>query len=172
MANKWDVEVSISGKRKKTWKKKLFDELSLDTRFSNTEEKFRIIVYVFNINLNTILNQLEKRFSNFHDIVNKFKVVDPNFLTHTDDSIIRTKVLMNQYPKDFSDDFIFQIISFPSTLRAEIKSYSDINSHTIYLWLVLFFFFLVLTMTKSWQVILPYEIIISSVITFPYASPY
>lgn len=74
LAEKWGVKVQFSSNKRQRIVKRHFDELSEDTRFQNSEEKFRICV--FNAILDTTITQLEKRLSSFQSVVRKFRVIE------------------------------------------------------------------------------------------------
>lgn len=59
LAEKWGVKVQFSSNKRQRIVIRHFDELSEDTRFQNSEEKFRICV--FNAILDTTITQLEKK---------------------------------------------------------------------------------------------------------------
>lgn len=58
-----------------------------------TEEKFLILVH--KKTLDSKINQLDKKLSTFHNIVNKFKVLDPIFFSQDYSIMIEAKILVN-----------------------------------------------------------------------------
>jgi len=116
VAKSWSISTEFKNKRRKVVKK-YFDELCTDMRLTCPESLFRVTI--FNRMLDILINQISKRFSNFHDLMLNFTCLQPSFLTSATDLELLNEAtkLVNKYDKDTSKTFISEILAVRSTLK-------------------------------------------------------
>lgn len=88
-ATKYGMDPPFKENRQRKIKKKLFDELSLDYRFQNGEDIFKITI--FNNVLDTILTQLNARFTGMSVVSQIFNFLTPTFLLVVDETTLLQK---------------------------------------------------------------------------------
>ena len=120
---KWGVLAKFEQKRiSKT--KRHFDELSEDTRLTDTEELFR--VNVFNVTVDTFTTQLQQRFFAMKYLAEKFSVSNPDVLAQSNDQQVlqRAEALQREYEDDLSPgaDGLFR-----ASIQAEITKFHSIT---------------------------------------------
>ena len=113
-------------KRFKTVKRH-FDELSVDHRFSSSEEIYRITVFLKVINI--IVRKLESRFLGMSQVCESFSFLQPQTLTKLIDTeiISNANKLQQKYERDISTTFAIEMITFKNTFQSEIAQLSSIR---------------------------------------------
>jgi hypothetical protein len=126
VAKSWSISTKFENKRRKVVKR-YFDELCTDMRLTCPESLFRVTI--FN---RTLINQIRKRFSSFHELMLNFTFLQPSFLTSATDLELLSEAtkLVNKYDKDISKTFTSEILAVRSTLKNQI---SQLNSTEILL---------------------------------------
>lgn len=125
LAANWGIEAIFIKKRQKQTKQ-FFDELASDTKFT-AEDRFKKIT--FNNILDIASFQLKNRLSGFQNVVEKFKFLEPSFLTTATDTELhkQAEILRNKYDDDLSDDFATEILNFRSAFSENLKELSTID---------------------------------------------
>jgi len=84
-------------------------------------------VYLFNRTLDILINQINKRFSSFRELMINFTCLQPSFpITAIDLELLNEATkLVNKYDKDISKTFTSEILAVISTLKNQI---SQLNS--------------------------------------------
>ncbi|KAM9330997.1 zinc finger MYM-type protein 1-like [Gastrophryne carolinensis] len=103
LAEEWGIAAKFENKRAKKVKR-LFDELCLDERLQDPEERFKTTVFYRCLDIT--INQLHNRFSGMNTVIERFKILQPAILSAE------------------SDDML---LSFRSVLLEDIKKSSSIR---------------------------------------------
>ena len=130
-AELWGFESDFKDKRLSKVPMRL-GELSQDERIEDPEKRFE--VESFNPIMDIILARLEERFKSFKCVVNKFRVLNPNFLRNTsDEKIIElSEILCEEYNDDLNSMFFpSEMLSFRKVMSDEINSANDIKDLAI-----------------------------------------
>lgn len=97
-ARKYGIDTHFQEKRQRKVKKH-FDELTADHRFSNREEIFKIVI--FNKVLDTLIAQLNTRFTGMSAVCQTFEFLTPTFLLHVDEATLLQKC--DNFQRKYSD---------------------------------------------------------------------
>ena len=130
-AELWGFESDFKDKRLSKVPMRL-GELSQDERIEDPEKRFE--VESFNPIMDIILARLEERFKSFKCVVNKFRVLNPNFLRNaSDEKIIElSEILCEEYNDDLNSMFFpSEMLSFRKVMSDEINSANDIKDLAI-----------------------------------------
>jgi hypothetical protein len=122
----WGVAPCFADKRR-TKRKRHFDELADDSRLSDPEDCFR--VNVFYKMLDIASNQITQRFAAMTTVVQKFAALNPVNLTRLDEhEIVEAATrLQEEYSDDLSEAFAMQLVSFKASLKTDIEKLSSIK---------------------------------------------
>jgi hypothetical protein len=122
----WGVTPSYAEKRK-TKRKRHFDELAEDSRLTDPEDCFR--VNVFYKMLDIASGQITQRFAAVTHVVEKFSVLNPIKLTQLAEcEIVEAATrLQVEYSDDLSEAFPMQLVSFKASLKNNIEKMSSIK---------------------------------------------
>lgn len=106
----------FSNKRIRKVRKNL-DELSVDHRFSNAEDIFRVTIF-FRI-VDIVVQQLESRFAGLSEVSKHFPFLQPQILSHLSDTqnIANANCLQEKYHNDISAAFARQLVLFKKHLN-------------------------------------------------------
>lgn len=126
LAQKWNITPRFEAKRICTVRKH-FDELCVDERLEDLEERFKI--NVFYRCLDIIVNQLSNRFQGLNRVVQRFEIIQPAVLVSaSDDDLFKAASnLQQKYEKDLSSTFAGQLLSFRSALKEDIQKLSSVK---------------------------------------------
>lgn len=97
-ARKYGIDTHFQEKRQRKVKKH-FDELAADHRFPNREEIFKI--EIFNNVLDTLIAQLNTRFTGMSAVCQIFDFLTPTFLLHVDEATLLQKC--DEFQRKYSD---------------------------------------------------------------------
>lgn len=122
----WGVVPSFAQKRKSK-RKRHFEELAEDSRLTDPENCFR--VNVFYKMLDIASNQITSRFEAITAVVEKFSVLNPVNLTRLDEhEIVEAATgLQEEYSDDLSEAFPMQLVTFKASLKIEIAKVQSIR---------------------------------------------
>ena len=122
----WGVTTSFAEKRK-TKRKRHFDELTEDSRLTDPEDCFRVNVFYKMIDIAT--SQITQRFAAVAKVVEKFSILNPIKLTALAECEIveAATCLQVEYPDDLSEAFPMQLMSFKASLKNDIEKMSSIK---------------------------------------------
>lgn len=124
LAHKWNINTNFDEKRQHK-PKPFFNENRTTHMFSGREYYFKVNVYI--ALLDTVINQINTRFQNFHSIINAFQFLCPSiFVSLSEDVLIKNaEMLQKIYSKDISENFLIQIVSL-LPLKYEIQKCKNI----------------------------------------------
>jgi hypothetical protein len=107
IAKIWSISTEFEKKRRKVVKR-YFDELCTDMRLTCPKILFRVTI--FNRTLDILINQISKRFTNFHELMLNFTCLQPSFLTSATDLELLNEAtkLVSKNDKDISKTFTSQ----------------------------------------------------------------
>jgi len=108
VCNKWGVAPIFEQKRKSK-RKRHFDELAEESRLTDPEECF--CISVFYAVLDIVNSQLKQRFAAMLAVNEKFSVLNPTVLSQLDEFNIMQKStkLLEDYPDNLSSAFPIQL---------------------------------------------------------------
>ncbi len=108
-------------------KKRHFDELAEDTRLTNAEQRFRIMV--FNCVIDIVTSQLTQRFTAMNNIAARFSVIFPSILSSIPehDIVSLATGLQKEYSCDLSEAFPIQLVTLASSFKSEIAQLSSVK---------------------------------------------
>jgi hAT family C-terminal dimerisation region len=126
VCNKWGVAPTFEQKRKSK-RKRHFDELAEDSRLTDPEDCFRI--NVFYAVLDIVNSQLKQRFAAMLAVNEKFSVLNPAVLSQLDEFNIMQKAtkLQEDYPDDLSSAFPIQLACFRASMKTEIDKATSVK---------------------------------------------
>ncbi|XP_014215261.1 uncharacterized protein LOC106644328 [Copidosoma floridanum] len=126
VCDKWNIERKFLDKRSRTIKI-LFDDLSQDKKFNDAEQRSRVTI--FHPMIDTIISQLENRFVGMKDILDDYRVLQPQFLANSSISDLEQKA--DKFFKKILNDRISsvtsQLLSIRSTFQKEIIHTNDVK---------------------------------------------
>uniref|UniRef100_A0A8C5QMR9 Zinc finger MYM-type protein 1 n=2 Tax=Leptobrachium leishanense TaxID=445787 RepID=A0A8C5QMR9_9ANUR len=126
LAEKWGISAEFTNKRIKKVKRH-FDELCMDQRLADPEERFKTTVFYRCLDI--ITNQLSDRFKGMNAVFHRFKIIQPAMLASESDETVISEAtkLQELYNEDISADFPGQLLSFRSALQEEVRSCSTVK---------------------------------------------
>lgn len=121
ICDKWKIEKKFSDKRTRRVKSH-FDELSQDERFTDPEQRFRVTTFYPMID--TISSQLENRFAGMKNVLDMYKILQPQYLINSSKSELEREadLFFKTFSNDVSPSFSSQLLSVRSTFSKEISS--------------------------------------------------
>jgi len=131
LAKAWGVSSQFKEKRIPRVKR-MDGELISDQRLSDPEQRFRVEVFVSNVDI--VLAQLKVRFEAITEVTTIFQCLTPKVLTNrsiSDNELIKiAEKLVNAYPLDLSSNMGAQLIRFRTCFTAELETKTSIRDVT------------------------------------------
>jgi len=127
VCNKWERVAPTFDQKRKSKRKRHFDELAEDSRLTDPEECFRI--NVFYAVLDIVNSQLKQRFATMLAVNEKFSVLNPAVLSQLDEFNIMQKAtkLQEDYLVDLSSAFPIQLACFRASMKTEIDKATSVK---------------------------------------------
>jgi len=99
VAKSWSISTEFTNKRRSIVKRYI-DELCADHRLACLESLFRVTI--FHRTLDILINQINKRFSSFRELMLNFTCLQPYFHTLSAELLSKATELVSKYNKSTS----------------------------------------------------------------------
>lgn len=119
---KWGIEIHIFSNKRARTVKKHYDELSVDHRFNNAEDMYRVNVFYRVVDI--VTQQLKARFEGMFHVSDKFMFLESQRLSQLNDLEIieHANKLKENNEKDISEGFALQLVLLKNTFKSELDS--------------------------------------------------
>uniref|UniRef100_A0A6P7GG18 Uncharacterized protein LOC114342035 n=1 Tax=Diabrotica virgifera virgifera TaxID=50390 RepID=A0A6P7GG18_DIAVI len=121
LAAKWNIDSSITSKRKRKVKT-FFDELSSDYEFSDPVHCFKVKVFLRAVDI--LISQLNERFKSMVCITDTFSFLNQDNLLHfSDKQLVKSaSEFYKKYESDVTHALTNEVICFRNVVKDDIKS--------------------------------------------------
>lgn len=124
---KWGIDIQTFSNKRARIVKKHYDELSIDYRFNNAEDMYKVNVFFRVVDI--VTQQLRTRFEGMFHVSDSFMFLEPQRLSQLNDLEIieNADKLKEKYEKDISAAFALQLVLLKNTFKSELDSISTIR---------------------------------------------